>query len=268
MTSLPNFGLSSETRYVSELATALDAARKRIEELEKEKESTFSSSNPNLESPAARMAVAELAGQVLSQNYERVNDVMREQLDGLQGTINELMSQQPTPLQSQDGQRVAALTHENAKEKALNAQLRARIQELEAINRGTHASSGANSTEALQNKELKAMNQELINRNAPSKREVKANSMYPLPPALPPAQAVALAQQQKEQQKELQSQKDLRQNNTNLKKRVAELEKALAATHGQPLPAATASGSKRQLAPGEDGTAASKRRRGDDVEMQ
>ncbi|KAJ7168894.1 hypothetical protein C8R46DRAFT_1092819, partial [Mycena filopes] len=227
-----------------------------------------------------------------------------------------------TPLQSQDGQRVAALTHENAKDKALNAQLRARIQELEATNRRTHAPSRANSTEALEkeNKELKAMNQELMNRlceNSPSvgeaaalrsnfdlwqqntnlaqrcaqlekdiaaagqpgalqlsydmlkkqyvelEQKLKANSAFHLFSALPP-QAVVLPQQQRE----LQWQKDERQHKAKLRKRLAELQKALAAGRAtQPLPVAKASGSgsKRQLAPGEDVTTpTSKRRRGDD----
>ncbi|KAJ7168897.1 hypothetical protein C8R46DRAFT_1092825 [Mycena filopes] len=226
--------------YVSKFATALDATRKRSEKLEKEKESTFSSSDHNLESPAARMAVAELAGQVLNQTYERVNDVMREQLGALQGTVNELMSQQQTPLQSQDGQRVAALTHENAKEKALNAQLKARIQDLEAAKHRTHASSGVNSTEALEkeNKELKAMNQELMNR-----RPIPCFISSPLCRLLTGL---------------------LRYLNSK-RKRLAELEKGLAASLRRRRRPRV---SKRQLAPGEDVIATSKRRRGDDVEMQ
>ncbi|KAJ7111743.1 hypothetical protein C8R44DRAFT_985246 [Mycena epipterygia] len=124
------FQISPETRCVAELATALEAARRRIQDLENE-------------------AAHQNWSTVLTQNYGRVNDIMREQLANLHTTITQMDRGQIPAGNSVLQQELAALTQENAREKAANAELKATIEVLKVKLATGNGSSRAGEIAAL-----------------------------------------------------------------------------------------------------------------------
>ncbi|KAJ7019180.1 hypothetical protein C8F04DRAFT_1148645 [Mycena alexandri] len=132
--SSSSFSISPETTYVAELAIALQAAKKRIQELENEK--LLASNEPEDGIGAnEQMTVVNLAGQVLSHNYARLNEVMGEQLSTMQATFLELRRKKgdedrPREEQRRPEQASAALQVELARERAANAELTAQNERL------------------------------------------------------------------------------------------------------------------------------------------
>ncbi|KAJ7745119.1 hypothetical protein B0H16DRAFT_1558922 [Mycena metata] len=131
--SSSSFSVSPETTYVAELAIALQTAKKRIQDLENEKH--FASNTPGDGIGAnQQMAVVNLAGQVLSHNYARLNEVMGEQLSTMHARFLELRSNKAVEdrerEQPREGQTLAALQVELANERAANTELTAENEKL------------------------------------------------------------------------------------------------------------------------------------------
>ncbi|KAJ7168932.1 hypothetical protein C8R46DRAFT_1092891 [Mycena filopes] len=123
--SSTSFSVSSEAAHVSELVLALHAAQRRIKHLEK------IAASGTLENGANnQMVVVELAGQVMSDNYERLNAVMREQMSAMQSNFLEL--RRTKSIREQEESNVAALKERLAKEQAATANLKKENEQLKA----------------------------------------------------------------------------------------------------------------------------------------
>ncbi|KAJ7036936.1 hypothetical protein C8F04DRAFT_1393931 [Mycena alexandri] len=168
MNSSPSsFSISPETTYVAELAIALQAAKKRIQELENE---TLLASNEPEDSNDAneQMTVVNLAGQVLSHNYARLNEVMGEQLSTMQATFLELRRKKGDEDRQREEQRrpvhtSAALHVELARERAANAELAAQNEKLKT-----------RTVSSVELREVERENEELSTRCAELQGEVAA----------------------------------------------------------------------------------------------